>query len=221
VKQWTKSHPLDAETTRADEHAEELRSLKAQAAALDRTQLADGAIGKAHITANAMHKAWVFEGDDFNEIYPGEQSVCRDDTILVNYHFASATNENYTGGWQTVATLVLDGSKEGVGHVEFLGNFQNNIWYNDDDTGNPKRLAVRIRVDGQNVAETFGFVEAMGSFKIVGTCTLVAGDNTLTIEVKRTRLKKAEDDRVGVAPDFFYPQFHLFGCKVLAIGRWR
>jgi hypothetical protein len=62
----------------------------------------------------------------------------------------------------------------------------------------------------------------MGCFKLVGPCALVAGDNELTIEVRYPRPRSAEKiqaDSGGFT--YYYPQFHLFGCKLLVIGRWR
>lgn len=222
MKQWTQSYPLAKETVRADEHAAEVRTAKSMAMGLDRTQLGKETISKSRVVDNAFHKVWLFNTDGFNADFPGEQSAHRDEANVIGFHFAGATYGNYDGGWTEIASLTLDGSKEGMGHVEFTGNFQQNVFGNDKDTANPKRLAVRLRIGNETIAETFGFPEAMGSFKVVGMGSLTAGDNELTIDVRYPRKVAAEPVSSGHATyDYEYPQFHFFGCKVLVIGRWR
>lgn len=223
MKRWTQQPPRDTQLVDTVGANRELQAQRSSLTSLDRTQLPSSAYTSARVQPYAMHRVWTFDGAALNPAHPGEQSILRDgDTSAVAW--AAATYNVFTTGWRTAFSPSLAGHKGGHLLVDWVGNMlANNFFAQTIDQafpGTPRRIALRIRAGGITLAEQVGPGWYGGNFRLVGGGFVPAGNVELELQFRIAGQGPNDhlEDYVGNQPLL---QGHLYGNKVVAIGRWR
>lgn len=223
MKRWTQQPPRDTQLVDGRGANLELQAQRSSLASLDRTQLPSGAYDASRLQPYALHRVWTFDGNALNSSHPGEQSVIRDtDTSAVAW--AAVTYAAFTSGWRTAFTVTLPGHKGGHLLLDWAGNMLANNFFaqtvGQAYPGTPRRIALRIRAAGVTLAEQVGPGWYGGNFRVVGGGFVPAGDISVELQFRPTGQGPNDhlEDYVGNQPLL---QAHLYGCKLLGIGRWR
>lgn len=218
MKAWSQTQLRNGNTLAVADYNRDHEAARASAVSIDRTQLPATSINRAKVTAGAFHRVWLFDMEDVNADYPGEQSVERDtDGLSFQFagisHYRGSTTEFFSGS-------CADG-KEGMYQIELKGNyFVHKYWDFSARPINPKKLGIRIYWNSNPVLETWGFTHPMGSFTLNVTVPGVAGSNTLSMEYTCPE-SGSQDSRVVAGTSYHVTQAHLWGMQALVIGRWR
>ena len=229
MKGWTEHQARSTQLAEAEQLSSELRTSQSSITALDRTQTPENAYSATNISDNSARQVWATNtGNPLwgSGAQQGEQTNARSaaaDTLADQ--FRALQYQNYSGGYQTAHTLNLTGFRGGHLFIEwsgfaavFLAFSQTN---NNDHPPNPKYVGLRIRVAGVTMVENIGCARSMSGFRTFGTGLYPSGDLAVTFEFRFTMA--GQDDAVvtGGSPTVNLMQAHLFGCKALAIARYR
>ena len=239
MKQWTRHEALAAQLLDSAQFNAQHQSFRGQAAGLDRAQLPVGVLTDAgvlprRIKDGAMHKLWVFAPwDTGSATTAGEQVRYRAaDADTDPDQWMAVTYQQYSSGWVTAFEETLTPFRGGSLLTEWQGNSLVQIFFtwtaqaNQHSTPLPGRQAdryvgLRILYNGAVAAERHGPAKPMDCFRIVGEKQVPAGDVTLTCQFQ---LRAAgPDDAIAdatVGADHLC-QGHLWGNRVVAVGRWR
>jgi len=233
MKYWTKHQARAAQTTEADQLNAELRASQSAITTLDRTQTPQLSYTPAKIKLYAMHQVWASGGAPASLQGPlwgtgttrGEQiNVRASATNTRGDQFRAITYQEYSGGWETGFTQTLTGFRGGHLHIEWAGQaaifpaFQQTN--NNNHPPNSKRMRLRIQVAGVTMVERLGTARSMASFRIFGGGLYPQGD--LQVQYQWRYTPAGQDDAIAEgSPVKHIMQAHLFGCKVLAIARYR
>tara|TARA_R110002020_G_scaffold829_8_gene4079 strand:+ start:1647 stop:2336 length:690 start_codon:yes stop_codon:yes gene_type:complete len=229
MKYWTKHQARAAQTTEADQLNAELRASQSAITTLDRTQTPQLSYTTSNIKPYAMHQMWA-SGDNTGPLWgssttKGEQTNVRASaTNTRGDQFRAITYQEYSGGWETAFTQTLTGFRGGHLHIEWSGQaaifpaFQQT--QNNNHPPNSKRMRLRIQVAGVTTVERLGTARSMSSFRIFGGGLYPQGD--LQLEYQWRFTPAGQDDAIAEgSPVKHIMQAHVFGCKVLAIARYR
>jgi len=229
VKYWTEHQARTQQLAQAEQLSSELRTSQSAITALDRTQAPQSAYSAANISDNSARQVWATNFD--NPLWGtagtlGEQTNFRSaaaDTI--GYQFRALQYQGYAGGWHAAHTMPLNGFRGGHLFIEWSGLAAVFLAFsqtaNNDHPPNPRYLNLRIRVGGVTMVENIGCARTMGNFRTFGSGLYPSGDLVVSFEFRFTLA--GQDDAVvsqGV-PVKNLMQAHLFGCKALAIARYR
>jgi hypothetical protein len=223
MKHWTQRPPRVDHLVDTIGANLELQTARSSLAALDRTQTPRQAYDATVVAEYALHRVWTFTPDDINPTHPGEQDAVRDTDTGSNV-WAAVTYQQYGGGWRTAFALSLAGHKGGSLLVDWAGHVACNNYFaqtsNGTFPGTPRRVALRIVASGVTLAETQGPHWPIGDFRLVGHGFIPAGAVPLELQYRMTA--QGPDDAItDAATTKPLMQAHVFGAKVLAIGRWR
>lgn len=221
MKTWTQAEPRDLHLLDGDGYNSEFQALASSAISLDRTQLPITCIDDDNLTSGAVHTIWcnTLTGSGNTD---GQQLLA--DPTTIPSAFQAVTYQNYSGGWQPLCTLTLSGFKGGSLFVEWSGCGYVNGWchqtLNVDYPGNPKHITTRIVVAGVTVAEKYGMEQGCRSTRLFGTMQFPPGDHVVTVQWSATG--PGSDDPVldEVTSDHIVV-YHVWGSKIMAVGRWR
>lgn len=172
MKAWTQHQPRVDQLVQADQFNAEMRAARSSMMSLDRTQMPIDALTSTIAAPSALHRFYVTELVNGGLAYPGQQNT-EIDTNVETEGWASATFNNYTGGWQTFATLTLPAHRGGSTIVELIGTgycngIDHQVLPTTGEVNNEKNLSVRCRVNGQTVAELLGVPHGVQTFRLVG-----------------------------------------------------
>ena len=229
MKYWTEHQARSAQLANTEQINAEFKVSQSAITALDRTQTPDGQYDASNIADNTLRQVWPTNYD--NPLWgsgntQGEQTEFRatgPDTI--GYQFRALTYQNYAGGWHTAHTLTLSGFRGGHLFIEWSGIAAVFLAFsqtaNNDHPPNPKYLGLRIHVGGITMVENIGAARSMSNFRTFGTGLYPAGDLPVTFDFRFTQA--GQDDAIidTGTPAKHLMQAHLFGCKALAIARYR
>lgn len=234
MKDWTKHDARSSHITEADQFNDQHNRFRGQMVGLDRSQYPAGCVSSSMVVANAMHKVWTFVPWDSSATYAntdGEQTALRaDETDTLPEQFMALTYQEYGTGWRTVFSEQLTPFKGGSLLTEWCGCSALQIfwtWTNNATHGstppsapNDKYVGVRILYNGVVVAERLGPAKPMDSFRIIGEGQVPAGNVTVSLQFKVTGA--GPDDALEEnATNKNLMQAHLYGNRVVCVGRWR
>lgn len=229
MKYWTEHQARSSQLADSNQLNAELRVSQSAITTLDRTQTPSGEYDASNIADNTLRQVWPTNYD--NPLWgsgntAGEQTNFRSDAAdTIGYQFRALQYQNYNGGWATAHTLTLTGFRGGHLFIEWSGIAAVFLAFsqtaNNDHPPNPKYLGLRIRVGGITMVENIGAARSMSNFRTFGTGLYPAGDLPVDFDFRFTQA--GQDDAIVAQGTPVKPlmQAHLFGCKALAIARYR
>jgi|DEB19_MinimDraft_3_1074340.scaffolds.fasta_scaffold08062_2 hypothetical protein len=225
MKAWTQHQPRVDQLVQADQFNAEMRAARSSMMSLDRTQMPIDALTSTIAAPSALHRFYVTELVNGGLAYPGQQNT-EIDTNVEAEGWACATFANYTGGWQTFATLTLPAHRGGSTIVEMIGTgYCNGIDHIVGAAGstlvnNEKNLSVRCRVNGQTVAELLGVPHGVQTFRLVGAVQLPPGNHEVALDWRGTG-PTANEAVVDLSLSKPIMRYHLFNMTFSAYARFR
>lgn len=220
-RKWTTYQQRDKHLLDADAITEEFRSNQSSVTTLDRTQLPAGCATADRIKDGALHRIWTTEIT--SGTHPGEINSPYRDGSTTAWQFEAPTYQVYGGSWHTLSTQTLTGFKGGNLYIEWQGScYVNGLChqtFNNAYPPNPKHFNLRIVVAGINVGDFWGPAIGCQSYRVFGTAQLPPGDHTVLLQWRGTA--SGPDDIVTNNAGQHVMQFHSWGNKSLAIGRFR
>ena len=231
MKGWTQHEARPAQIAEADQFNDQHREFRGQMTGLDRAQYPADCLTDAMIVDAARHKVWTFvPWDTGNAWSAGEQDAFM--ASNANAHpeqFRGLTYQLYTSGWQTAFETQLSSFRGGSLLTEWFGNTALQIWFtwtaNAKRTTTPKGrqtdryVGVRILYNNVVVVERLGPAKPMDCFRIVGESQVPNGDVTVTLQFKIEAA--GPDDLIENTLGKHMLQAHLWGNRVVCVGRWR
>ena len=240
MKEWTRHDARAQQLLEAGQFNAQHQSYRGQMASLDRAQLPVAALAVGSPTPArrvkdaAMHKVWVFAPwDTGSATTAGEQVRYRAaDADTSSDQWMAVTYQQYSSGWVTAFETTLTPFRGGSLLTEWQGNSLLQVFFtwtkqaSQHSTPLPGRQAdrymgLRLLYNGAVAAERHGPAKPMDCFRIVGERQMPAGDVTLTCQFQ---LRAAGPDDAltdsSVAENHLC-QGHLWGNRVVSIGRWR
>jgi hypothetical protein len=236
MKQWTGHDAMSNQLLDAGQFNEQQRRARGQMAGLDRSQLPVGGLTEAMVTDAALHKVWTFVPWDTGVLgADGEQTRFRAaDADTHEFQFMGVTYQAYGSGWVTAFETTLTPFRGGSLQTEWFGNTSLQIFFTwtiqarQNSTPIPGRQAdryvgLRILYNGMVVSERIGPAKPADCFRILGESQLPSGNVTLTLQYQITAAgpDDAVLDTVTVSPNKHLMQAHLWGNRVVCVGRWR
>ena len=231
MKGWTQHEARPAQIVEADQFNDQHREFRGQMTGLDRAQYPADCLTDAMITAEARHKVWTFVPWDTGDSWSAGEQVAfmSADADALAQQFRGLTYQLYCSGWKTAFETQLTGFKGGSLHTEWFGNTALQIYFtwteNARQDSSPKGrqadryVGVRILYDNVVVVERLGPAKPMDCFRIVGESQVPNGDVTVTLQF---RVESAgPDDPLKDTAGKHLLQAHLFGNRVVCVGRWR
>lgn len=219
-KKWTTYEQRDKNLLDADAITEEFRSNQSSITTLDRTQMPVDAVTDARLAPGALHRIYTTELSGGTNA--GEQNNYRDTTTSA-WQFLAATYQVYGGSWQTLFNETLTDFHGGNLFIEWGGScFVNGLCHqtiNANYPPNPKHFNLRIIVGGVEVANSWGPAIGCQSYRLFGTHQLPPGNHEVSFQWRGT--SSGPDDIVDTPGGARLMQFHSWGNKALAIGRFR
>lgn len=236
MKEWVQHDARSAQTVEADQFNAEQRSFRGQAAALDRAQYPEGCIASGMMKQYALHRVYPFVMWDTGAAgAAGEQTAKRaTDADTLTYQFRGVTYQDFGSGWLTGYETSLVDFQGGSLLTEWFGlaaiqSFyswtENTNWLvsaSKTTFGSPneKFLGLRILYNGVVAVERLGPAKPMDAFRIIGEAQMPAGPVTVTFQFKV--VAAGPDDPIAdTSTNDHLLQAHLWGNRVVCIGRWR
>lgn len=234
MKEWTQHDARSDQTVEADQFNAQHRSFRGQMAGLDRAQLPEGCVSTGMVEDYALHRVYLNVPWDTGVTgAEGEQTAYRaTDANTAPYAFRAVTYQQFGSGWCNAFETTLADFKGGALQTEWAGmSAVQAFWTRTQNSrydsaslkfGTPteRYIGLRILYNGVVVAERIGPCKPMDTFIISGGMQMPAGPLTLTLEFKPSAA--GPDDPVEDAVTAKHlVQAHLFGCRVVCIGRWR
>ena len=239
MKEWTRQDALAGQLLAEAQFNAQHQSFRGQLSALDRTQtpveaLDDSGVLSRRVRDGALHKVWVFcPWDTGSALTAGEQVRYRAaDADTDAEQWMAVTYQQYSSGWVTAFETTLTPFRGGSLLTEWQGNSLLQVFFtwtkqaSQHSTPLPGRQAdrymgLRLLYNGAVAAERHGPTKPMDCFRIVGERQMPAGDVTLTCQFQ-LRAAGPDDaiEDVGSPADHLC-QGHLWGNRVVSIGRWR
>lgn len=219
-RKWTTYEQRDKNLLDADAITEEFRSNQSSITTLDRTQMPVNAVTEARLAPGALHHMYVTELS--GGTFAGEQNNYRDGNTTA-WQFKCATYQVYGGSWQTLFTKTLTDFRGGNLFIEWGGScYVNGLCHQTFNAAyppNPKHFNLRILVAGVEVANSWGPAIGCQSYRLFGTQQLPPGNHEALFQWRGT--PSGPDDIVVENGGGRLMQFHSWGNKALAIGRFR
>lgn len=238
MKQWTQHDARTSQITEAGQFNSQHRASRSMMTGLDRSQYPDGCLTQAQMQATALHQCFIFSPWTTGVTGAlGEQTVKRaPDSETLPEQFRAGNYNNFGSGWLTAFEASLAGFKGGNLLTEWYGNCANQAFFTETINAsygvtspsgavsrsipNEHYLGLRILYNGVVIAERIGPAKAMDHFSISGAQQMPSGPLVLTLQFKP--VSAGPDDPIqDVVTNDYLNQFHLFGNRVIAIGRYR
>ena len=231
MKGWTQHEARPAQIVEADQFNDQHRDFRGQMTGLDRAQYPADCLTEAMIVDGARHKVYTFVPWDTGDAWTaGEQDAFMSTNADAHpEQFRGATYQQYSSGWQTAFETQLTSFLGGSLLTEWFGNTALQIYFtwtaNTNRTTTPKGrqtdryVGLRVLYNNVVVVERLGPAKPMDCFRIVGEMQMPNGDVTVTLQFK---LEAAgPDDPIVDTAGKHLLQGHLWGDRVVCIGRWR
>lgn len=216
MKTWTQGWPRDGHSVTPTLVDQDVASLRASIQGLDRTQLPEDSFDLDEIGNYAKHRVWFLS--------KSEQDNSVDTNIEASQSWQAATISEAAAGWQVFDTMTLTGHKGGSIQVEWNGNTLASLLFtrtaNEEASGNPNHIGLKIVVAGQTIAERIGPCDPHGSFHLVGSGTFPNGDHNLSL-LWRCSGRGPDDPYEDVGNNAHILKAHLHNSTCVAIGRFR
>ena len=233
MKRWTQHDARSNQIVEADQFNDQQTAARGEATGLDRAQYPVNCVTNAMLVANARHKVWTFVPWDTGagSTLKGEQTRLRATYADTRAdQFRAVTYQDYGSGWITAFEQTLTPTKAGSLLTEWFGNTALQIFFtwtahnrqNSTPAGrqNEHYIGLRILYNGAVVAERIGPAKPADCFRIVGEAQVPNGDVVLTCQFKATAAG-VDDALEDVLTNDHLMQAHLWGNRVVCVGRWR
>ena len=216
----------------ADQFNDQHREFRGQMTGLDRAQYPADCLTELMIEAGARHKVWTFVPWETGAASTaGEQVAVMESQLNADPgQFRGLTYQLYGSGWTTAFETSLTGFRGGSLLTEWFGNSALQIWWTwtenaRQDSVPPGRQAdryvgLRILYNNVVVVERLGPAKAMDCFRIVGESQVPSGDVTVTLQFS-IEAAGPDDAITDVGAGAHLLQAHLWGNRVVCVGRWR
>lgn len=219
-KKWTTYQMRDKHLLDADAITEEFRSNQSSITTLDRTQMPASSVDNSRLIDGALHRIYV---DDISPgAFSGEINTNRDGDTTA-WQFEAPSYQTYGGAWTTLWSRTLSNFRGGNLYIEWNGScYVNGLChqtFNNAYPPNPKHFNLRIIVAGVEVANSWGPAIGCQSYRLFGTAQLPPGDHPVLFQWRGT--PSGPDEVVVNDAGQHIMQFHSWGNKALAIGRFR
>jgi hypothetical protein len=231
MKGWTQHEARPAQIVEADQFNDQHREFRGQMTGLDRAQYPADCLTEAMIVDGARHRVWTFVPWDTGDSWTaGEQDVVMSTNADAHpEQFRGATYQLYSSGWLTAFETQLTPFQGGSLLTEWFGNtalqtyftWTNNARQDSTPKGRQADRYVGLRILYNNVVvvERLGPAKPIDCFRIVGESQMPNGDVTVTFQFK---LEGAgPDDPIKDTAGKHLLQGHLWGNRVVCVGRWR
>jgi hypothetical protein len=231
MKGWTQHEARPAQIVEADQFNDQHREFRGQMTGLDRAQYPADCLTEAMIVDGARHRVWTFVPWDTGTAWTaGEQDVVMSTNADAHpEQFRGATYQLYSSGWLTAFETQLTPFQGGSLLTEWFGNtalqtyftWTNNARQDSTPKGRQADRYVGLRILYNNVVvvERLGPAKPIDCFRIVGESQMPNGDVTVTFQFK---LEGAgPDDPIKDTAGKHLLQGHLWGNRVVCVGRWR
>ena len=231
MKGWTQHEARPAQIVEADQFNDQHREFRGQMTGLDRAQYPADCLTEAMIVDGARHRVWTFVPWDTGDSWTaGEQDVVMSTNADAHpEQFRGATYQLYSSGWLTAFETQLTPFQGGSLLTEWFGNtalqtyftWTNNARQDSTPKGRQADRYVGLRILYNNVVvvERLGPAKPMDCFRIVGESQMPNGGVTVTFQFK---LEGAgPDDPIKDTAGKHLLQGHLWGNRVVCVGRWR
>lgn len=233
MKRWTQHDARSKQIVEADQINDQQVAFRGEIAALDRAQYPQNCLTNAMLKPNSRHKVWTFVPWDAGggAFRLGEQTRYRaapGDTL--DEQFQAVTYQEYGYGWATAFETTLTPFKGGSLLTEWFGLTSLQVFFTytlhnkalsaPQGQSNDKYVGLRILYNGTVVAERLGPAKPADCFRIVGESQVPSGDVVLTLQFKVTGAG-VDDALVDSATADHLMQAHLYGNRVVCVGRWR
>lgn len=234
MKEWTQHEARSDHLLSADQFNAQHRSFRGQMTGLDRAQYPEGCVSQGMLTKYATHRVYSFVPWDTGVSgFEGEQTAFVADAANTSVgQFRGVTYQQFGSGWVTGFEKTLPDFKGGNLLTEWFGMAAIQAFFtwtangNYDsaagDLGTPteRYLGLRILYNGVVVAERIGPSKPMDAFLISGAQQQPAGPTTVTLQFKPSAAGP-DDALEDASTGEHLLQAHLFGNRVVCIGRWR
>ena len=232
MKRWTQHDARSNQIVEADQINDQQVAFRGEIAALDRAQYPSNCLTNAMLKPNSRHKVWTFVPWDTGtgSTRLGEQTRYRAaEADTLDEQFQALTYQQYGYGWVTAFETTLTPFKGGSLLTEWFGLTSLQVFFTytlhnkaltaPQGQSNDKYIGVRILYNGTVVAERHGVTKPADCFRIVGESQVPSGDVVLTLQFKVTGAG-VDDALVSTDPKNLM-QAHLYGNRVVCVGRWR
>lgn len=229
MKRWTEHDARTDQLVEAAQFNDQHRASRSSMVGLDRSQYPSGCVTSDMLMPGARHKVWVLSPWD-NSVADakGEQTAIRAaDANTMPHQFRGVTYQQYGSGWVTAHEVTLEPFRGGSLLVDWCGCTTLQVfftWTNDAGTvkapASSKKVGVRILFNGVEVVQRLGPAKPMDTFRLVGSAPLPAGPVTVTFQFQIPSCGP-DDPVVEVVGNDHLLQAHLWGNRVVCVGRWR